>query len=116
MDHGRFGPQGALGGGDGAVNKVVILRGEERYVPQHLSKEQDISMAPGDMVWVRTPGGGGYGDPFRRPPQAVFKDVRLGRVSIEQARKFYGVIVEVTSEGKLSLDVIASEQERKSYL
>ena len=116
MDHGRFGPQGALGGGNGAVNKVVILRGEERYVPQHLSKEQDISMAPGDMVWVRTPGGGGYGDPFRRPPQAVFKDVRLGRVSIDQARKFYGVIVEVTSEGKLSLNVIASEQERKSYL
>ena len=114
MDHGRFGPQGALGGGDGAVNKVMILRGEERYVPQHLSKEQDISMAPGDMVWVRTPGGGGYGDPFKRPLQAVFKDVRLGRVSIEQARKFYGVIVDVTSEGKLSLDEIASEQERKS--
>ena len=114
MDHGRFGPQGALGGGDGAVNKVMILRGEERYVPQHLSKEQDISMAPGDMVWVRTPGGGGYGDPFKRPLQAVFKDVSLGRVSIEQARKFYGVIVEVTGEGKLFLDEIASEQERKS--
>ena len=114
MDHGRFGPQGALGGGDGAVNKVMILRGEERYVPQHLSKEQDISMAPGDMVWVRTPGGGGYGNPFKRPLQAVFKDVSLGRVSIEQARKFYGVIVEVTGEGKLSLDEIASEQERKS--
>ena len=114
MDHGRFGPQGALGGGDGAVNKVMILRGEERYVPQHLSKEQDISMAPGDMVWVRTPGGGGYGDPFKRPLQAVFKDVSLGRVSIEQARKFYGVIVEVTGDGKLSLDEIASEQERKS--
>ena len=114
MDHGRFGPQGALGGGDGAVNEGMILRGEERYVPQHLSKEQDISMAPGDMVWVRTPGGGGYGDPFKRPLQAVFKDVSLGRVSIEQARKFYGVIVEVTGEGKLSLDEIASEQERKS--
>ena len=114
MDHGRFGPQGALGGGDGAVNKVMIVRGEERYVPQHLSKEQDISMAPGDMVWVRTPGGGGYGNPFKRPLQAVFKDVSLGRVSIEQARKFYGVIIEVTGEGKLSLDEIASEQERTS--
>ena len=54
------------------------------------------------------------GDPFKRPLQAVFKDVSLGRVSIEQARKFYGVIVEVTGEGKLSLDEIASEQERKS--
>ena len=113
MDHGRFGPQGALGGGDGAVNKVVILRGEESYVPLHLSKEQDISMAPGDMVWVRTPGGGGYGDPLKRPPLAVFEDVRLGRVSIEQALMFYGVIVEVDTEGKLSLDEISSQEERK---
>ena len=113
MDHGRFGPQGALGGGDGAVNKVVILRGEESYVPLHLSKEQDISMAPGDMVWVRTPGGGGYGDPLKRPPLAVFKDVRLGRVSIEQALMFYGVIVKVDTEGKLSLDEISSQEERK---
>ena len=113
MDHGRFGPQGALGGGDGAVNKVVILRGEESYVPLHLSKEQDISMAPGDMVWVRTPGGGGYGDPLKRPPLAVFEDVRLGRVSIEQALMFYGVIVEVDNEGKLSLDEISSKEERK---
>ena len=113
MDHGRFGPQGALGGGDGAVNKVVILRGEESYVPLHLSKEQDISMAPGDMVWVRTPGGGGYGDPMKRPPLAVFEDVRLGRVSKEQALMFYGVIVKVDSEGKLSLDEISSEEERK---
>lgn len=113
MDHGRFGPQGALGGGDGAVNKVVILHGEESYVPLHLSKEQDISMAPGDMVWVRTPGGGGYGDPMKRPPLAVFEDVRLGRVSIEQALMFYGVIVKVDSEGKLSLDEISSEEERK---
>ena len=113
MDHGRFGPQGALGGGDGAVNKVVILRGEESYVPLHLSKEQDISMAPGDMVWVRTPGGGGYGDPMKRPPLAVFEDVRLGRVSIEQALMFYGVIVKVDNEGKLSLDEISSKEERK---
>ena len=113
MDHGRFGPQGALGGGDGAVNKVVILRGEESYVPLHLSKEQDISMAPGDMVWVRTPGGGGYGDPLKRPPLAVFEDVRLGRVSIEQALMFYGVIVKVDNEGKLSLDEISRKENEK---
>ena len=113
MDLGSFGPQGALGGGDGAVNKVVILRGEESYVPLHLSKEQDISMAPGDTVWVRTPGGGGYGDPMKRPSLAVFEDVRLGRVSIEEALMFYGVIVKVDSEGKLSLDEISSEEERK---
>ena len=35
-------------------------------MPEHLSKAQDIPLAPGDRVRVRTPGGGGYGDPRDR--------------------------------------------------
>ena len=93
MDHGRFGPQGALGGADGEVNKVVVFRDGEPYVPLHLSKEQDIALAPGDRVWVRTPGGGGYGDPFERPPESVLEDVRLGRYSATQAKDLYGVVI-----------------------
>ncbi|WP_102222581.1 hydantoinase B/oxoprolinase family protein [Acidimangrovimonas sediminis] len=91
MDHGRFGPQGALGGGDGAPNAVTVWRGEEAYTPGHLSKEQDIALAPGDRVHVRTPGGGGYGDPMTRDPMAVAEDVRLGRYTTEQARDLFGV-------------------------
>ena len=79
MDHGRFGPQGALGGGDGGMNRVEIIRGGETLVPEHLSKAQDIPLAPGDRVRVRTPGGGGYGDPAARDRAAVAEDVRLGR-------------------------------------
>jgi N-methylhydantoinase B len=93
MDHGRFGPQGALGGDDGEVNKVVVIRNGESYVPLHLSKEQDIALAPGDRVWVRTPGGGGYGDPLTRLPEAVLEDVRLDRYSAAQAHDLYGVII-----------------------
>ena len=93
MDHGRFGPQGALGGNDGDVNKVVILRNGSSYVPKHLSKEQDITLAPGDRVWVRTPGGGGYGDPLQRPVDAVREDVRLERYSLAEARDLYGVVL-----------------------
>jgi N-methylhydantoinase B len=37
-------------------------------------------------------GGGGYGDPFLRDPEAVKQDVLLGLVSIENAQKEYGVI------------------------
>ena len=37
MGHGRCGPQGALGGADGGVNKVRLSRGGETYVPPHLS-------------------------------------------------------------------------------
>ena len=104
MDHGRFGPQGVLGGGDGDVNKVVVRRGGETYVPLHLSKEQDIQLAPGDRVWVRTPGGGGYGDPLERHPDAVFEDVRLGRYSVDQVAALYGVVIGTDDKGTLSLD------------
>lgn len=93
MDHGRVGPQGALGGGDGAPNAVTVWRGGQPYTPEHLSKEQDIPLGPGDRVHVRTPGGGGYGDPMTRDPQAVLTDVRLGRYTAGQARALFGVAV-----------------------
>jgi len=79
MDHGRFGPQGVLGGKDGAPNKVEVWQNGTRHVPEHLSKEQDIAMKPGDRVRVQTPGGGGYGDPRKRDPALVDEDLRLGR-------------------------------------
>jgi N-methylhydantoinase B len=89
MDHGRTGPQGALGGQDGAVNRVEILKGDQTLIPEHLSKAQDIVLAPGDRVRVRTPGGGGYGDPSRRDPAKVAEDVRLGRYSAEAAARLW---------------------------
>ncbi|MBM1222330.1 hydantoinase B/oxoprolinase family protein [Ponticoccus sp. SC2-23] len=79
MDHGRFGPQGALGGADGARNEVEVIRGGTSHVPEHLSKEQDIPLGPGDRVRVRTPGGGGYGPPSGRNPNLAAEDKRLGR-------------------------------------
>ena len=42
---------------------------------------------------VRTPGGGGYGDPFQRHPSSVLEDVRLGFYSVEQACNLFGVII-----------------------
>lgn len=90
MDHGRTGPQGVLGGKDGAVNRVEVWRGGECLVPEHLSKAQDIALAPGDRVRVRTPGGGGYGDPAARDPALVAEDLRLGRYSAEDAERLFG--------------------------
>jgi N-methylhydantoinase B len=78
MDHGRTGPQGALGGSDGAVNKVTVIRDGVAHVPQHLSKEQDIPLKAGDRVYVDTPGGGGYGDPNERDPQLIAHDIAMG--------------------------------------
>jgi len=93
LDHGRFGPQGVLGGQDGAVNEVVVFRDGEPHVPPHLSKEQDIPLKAGDRVRVATPGGGGYGDPRRRDPELVRRDVALGYYTAAQAAELFGVDV-----------------------
>jgi len=99
MDHGRFGPQGVLGGGDGAVNEVTVWRGGAPYTPAHLSKEQDIALAAGDRVRVRTPGGGGYGEPLERDPALVARDVALGRYDRAQAEALFGVVL--TEDGEV---------------
>jgi N-methylhydantoinase B len=94
MDHGRVGPQGALGGADGGVNKVRVTRGGTAYVPPHLSKDQDIEIGPGDTVEVSTPGGGGYGDPMARDPALVARDVARGYYTAEEAGARFGVVLD----------------------
>lgn len=89
MDHGRFGPQGVLGGRDGAVNEVTVFRDGEAHVPPHLSKEQDIPLKAGDRVRVATPGGGGYGDPAERSPELIRYDVEMGYYTPEQAEQLF---------------------------
>lgn len=90
MDHGRTGPQGALGGGDGAVNTVTVFRSGVAHTPPHLSKEQDIPLKAGDRVRVGTPGGGGYGDPRKRDRALVRRDVALGYYTAADAERLFG--------------------------
>ncbi len=79
MDHGRFGPQGALGGEDGAPNRIEIrYQDGRRETPLHLSKAQNIRIEAGDTIHIETPGGGGYGDPSRRDAALVSRDKRRG--------------------------------------
>ena len=49
-------------------------------------------LGPARLV-VSSPGGGGFGDPLDRDPARVLRDVRDGVVSVEAARRFYGVVV-----------------------
>jgi len=111
MDHGRYGPQGALGGADGLPNDVVIHRAGRSYVPPHLSKDQDIRVKAGDRVEVGTPGGGGYGDPYARDPQLVLRDVRHGYYTLEQAREMFGVVL--AADGS-AVDAEATAQARNN--
>ncbi|MDN3358342.1 hydantoinase B/oxoprolinase family protein [Actinomadura sp. DC4] len=47
----------------------------------------------GEVIRIRTTGGGGWGDPLNRPPDKVAADVRDGKVSPEAARDDYGVVL-----------------------
>src|SRR5262249_8108871 len=51
----------------------------------------------GDKVRVVTGGGGGFGDPLKREPARVERDVRFGYGSPEAARAAYGVVLDERS-------------------
>jgi N-methylhydantoinase B len=85
MDHGRTGPQGVLGGEAGGTNTVAVSRGGKTYRPPHLSKDQDIQIGVGDIVRVSTPGGGGFGDPRKRKPELIARDIARGYYTAEEA-------------------------------
>jgi N-methylhydantoinase B len=51
-------------------------------------------LQPGDTITIDAPGGGGYGNPLEREPEAVLNDVMEGYVSMERAETDYGVVVD----------------------
>ena len=63
-----------------------------------------------DALYIRWNGGGGYGDPLERDPQAVLDDVLAGVVSLDSARRLYGVAF---VDGDNSVDASKTEALRK---
>ncbi|HJO85515.1 MAG TPA: hypothetical protein QF359_00990, partial [Rhodospirillales bacterium] len=56
-------------------------------------------------------GGGGYGDPFKRPIEVVLNEVKNGRVSVKRAKVDYGVVINPES---LELDDTANKTVRSN--
>jgi N-methylhydantoinase B len=72
-------PWGLHGGGPGAANSAIVRRadGSERVV----LKATEIELATGDVVTFFTAGGGGFGNPHERAPEASARDISDGVVS-----------------------------------
>jgi len=85
---------------------------EERYLGVVFS---NVPLKPGDMFTRPSSGGGGFGDPLERDPELVLEDVIDGYVSIERAKKDYGVVIkEIDPELCLyEIDWEATEKERE---
>ena len=86
-----FGVGGAGPAGPVRVAKVCDDRTVEFDTP---GKVTGHPIAAGDCVLMESAGGGGYGDPLRRDPEAVRADVAAGYVTADRARAGYGVVLD----------------------
>jgi N-methylhydantoinase B len=89
-ERGKFPPFGVNGGKPAALNRVFYgtERGERQ--PALICKATDIVIRPGQRVRLESPGGGGFGNPREREPARIERDVRMGYVTSEAARRDYG--------------------------
>jgi N-methylhydantoinase B/oxoprolinase/acetone carboxylase alpha subunit len=62
-------PWGLAGGGPGAVGENRLLPGGDETAARELPDKVTLDLAAGDVVRVRTPGGGGWGTPRTVSPR-----------------------------------------------
>lgn len=91
MERLRFQGFGVAGGKPGTVLKAIFNRGKPGA--RELSKIHELKLQKGDTLTFLMPGGGGYGDPFEREPEAVLRDVQNGFVTPAGAERDYGVVI-----------------------
>jgi N-methylhydantoinase B len=95
-DRERTAPWGIEGGLPSIPMGLTVYRGgrasggDEIFLGAFFS---DFPLEQGDLFYRTTAGGGGFGDPLARDPEAVREDVVDGYVTVERAVKDYGVVV-----------------------
>lgn len=98
-------PVGIFGGMPGLHGAWKVFRAcrEVRLSEDELKavceREEDFGartsgkyVVPGDVLYCRPPGGGGHGNPYERALEQVAADILDGYVSVEAARRDYGVV------------------------
>ncbi|WP_043363161.1 hydantoinase B/oxoprolinase family protein [Belnapia sp. F-4-1] len=79
MDRFVHAPYGLAGGAPASTGKLVLTRGgTESPMPP---KSDNVPLQRGDRIRLETSGGGGFGDPARRAPEAAARDGALGYVT-----------------------------------
>ncbi|OUN00361.1 MAG: hydantoin utilization protein B [Paenibacillaceae bacterium ZCTH02-B3] len=98
MERMRFQPWGLAGGRAGVSGSVVLNPGrpDERPLPKISVLRPEV----GDVVSIRSPSGGGWGNPLERPPELVLAEVESGLLSRRAAEELYGVVLVPGPDGR----------------
>ena len=89
QDRSKFPAWGLKGGKPGALCRGYHISGDKK----RSLKKEIFTAKKGDLLLAMEPGCGGWGNPFERDVEKVLDDVRNEKVSIEGARRDYGVVI-----------------------
>ncbi len=103
----KFGALGLLGGTEGKKHRLGILR-KGKKVKLRCNDVQYVQ--PEDIIWSKSGGGGGVGDPLERDVERVRWDVLNEYISLKKAKEVYGVVFK---KGTLEVDRQATQELRK---
>ncbi len=92
-DRTKFAPKGILGGKDALRNEMYIIRNTGKKYEFPLGAKGMTTMRKGDVLVIKTPGGGGYGNPAERERELILKDVVNGFIDRETAEKAYNITI-----------------------
>jgi N-methylhydantoinase B len=109
-------PPWGIEGGKNGLGGVYFLKRKGKKNVRLDSKTTNIILNKGDKIAILTPGSGGYGNPLERNPEAVLIDVIEEKVSIDNAKELYGVIIS-KKNGYKKIDVAKTAKFRmRKYL
>jgi N-methylhydantoinase B len=83
-----------LAGGKAGADSMNLLKSNGKEVLLAPQAHVHLNVEPGDRIYHRVHGSGGYGNPFERDPELVRHDVREAKISTHGARERYGVVID----------------------
>jgi N-methylhydantoinase B len=80
-ERGRYAPFGVVGGEPAALNRFAWDSDDGQKTAPMTSKITGVCLKAGQRLRLETPGGGGWGEPSRRAPEATARDLKRGFVT-----------------------------------
>lgn len=109
-DRSKIPPWGIFGGKDAVGSRYVLNPDTDKE--RILKSKETIEINKGDTVSVQNGGGGGYGNPCLRDPEKVIEDLKLGKITLEQVKNDYKVVLK--KDG--AVDSVKTRQKREEEI